>query len=221
MHFGKKNFIFAAAAVLVAAGVLSLVILQNNKADENIPTFSVEEYTPFIQRFAKEQPVARLKNAAAAKAAAIKLWQQLYPKRDSFKAEDCRVQFNREQQIYLVQYNANSVLNIEKLGALLSVKNKKSIAVWEECLLLNYTHLTEKYSGTQKLGQIKNAEGAVSAVQRFKANIFHSGRVLQPAYDCKNKVWLVYSCPLERFGGKLEILLRESDGLILAERYEK
>lgn len=56
-----KNFIFAAAAVLVAAGVSSLVILQNNKADENIPTFSVEEYTPFIQRFAKEQPVARLK----------------------------------------------------------------------------------------------------------------------------------------------------------------
>lgn len=58
------------------------------------------------------------------------------------------MQFNREQQIYLVQYNANSVLNIEKLGALLSVKNKRSITVWEECLLLNFTHLTEKYSGT-------------------------------------------------------------------------
>lgn len=32
---------------------------------------------------------------------------------------------------------------------------------------------------------------------------------------------LLYSCPLEGVGGKLEILLRESDGLILAERYEK
>lgn len=73
------------------------------------------------------------------------------------------MKFNREQQIYLVQYNANSDLDVEKMGVLLSVKNKRSIAVWQKCSLQKYSYAAGKYSGTLKLGPVKNAEDAVLA----------------------------------------------------------